>query len=343
MAAGTLHTMREMNVRRGPLLVVLFALITESASGAVVSAGPHTFPAWMPADIARVREPAALRLAEAIVTSEVTVSTSISETGRIRTSYYKSPASAGTSGDPILLLHGFDSSCLEWRRLIPLLEQKGRTVVAPDILGWGFTDRSAVRDFSATAKLAHMTAFCELVIGVQSTVVGTSLGAAFAAQLAIDQPALAARLCLVDPQVLVDGTGPMASLPKPLAELGVNVLGTRWLRGIANKLSYKDPETFATEDAVEIGRLPVNCERWLDGNVGYMLSGGIAVSSLLPRLVQREVLLVWGREDAIVPAAESAPRLQEMLPNARLQYVEQCGHVPHLEQPQQLADILAQF
>lgn len=323
------------------LLPLTFAIAGRAAVRA--SAAPAAWPAWMPADIALVREPAALDLARRIEVADVRVDGSIAE-GPIRTAFYRSPASVGAEGPPVLLLHGFDSSCLEWRRLIPLIEAQGRSVVAPCILGWGFTDRSAVRDFSARAKLAHLAAFCEQVVAQPgATVVGTSLGAAYAVQLALQNSELAARVCLLDPQVLVDGTGPMASLPRPLAELGVNVLGTRWLRGVANKMSYFKPDTYASADAMEIGRLPVNCEGWLGANVGYMLSGGIAVSSDLVRLAEREVLLVWGRDDTIVPPAENAPRLSALLPNARLEYVDDCGHVPHLEQPAQLAQILAAF
>lgn len=50
---------------------------------------------------------------------------------------------------PILLLHGFDSSLLEWRRLVPELEEMGADVYAVDILGWGFTETEGVLDFGA--------------------------------------------------------------------------------------------------------------------------------------------------------------------------------------------------
>ena len=43
---------------------------------------------------------------------------------------------------PVLLLHGFDSSSLEFRRLLPLLEKKLETW-AVDLVGWGFSDSGA--------------------------------------------------------------------------------------------------------------------------------------------------------------------------------------------------------
>lgn len=53
------------------------------------------------------------------------------------------------SEDPILMLHGFDSSLLEFRRLLPKLKELGADAYAVDVLGWGFTDLSGVSSFGA--------------------------------------------------------------------------------------------------------------------------------------------------------------------------------------------------
>ncbi len=42
-------------------------------------------------------------------------------------------------GPPVVLLHGFDGSCLEFRRLFPLLSSAGANVLAVDLVGWGFS------------------------------------------------------------------------------------------------------------------------------------------------------------------------------------------------------------
>lgn len=226
---------------------------------------------------------------------------------------------------------------------MPELEAAGHDVIAVDMLGWGFTQRDGVRSFSAEVKLQHLAGFWKQVIGGPVTLVGTSLGAAFAVGFAVSYPEAVSRLVLMDPQVLVDGVGPMSMLPRPLAELGVNVLSTRWLRGLANDLSYKDKERCATTDALEIGRLQVECDGWSDATVSYMLSGGIAVSSRLPELATQRVLLMWGRDDEIVPPEENAPKLQSLLPEAELIFVDECGHVPHLEQPAFTAGAISSF
>ena len=90
---------------------------------------------------------------------------------------------------PLVLLHGFDSSCLEFRRLAPLLNYE-RDVYVVDILGWGFIDHSVVEDFTPAAKMAHLKAFVRDVVGQRVVVVGTSLGGALAITLAVEEPKL---------------------------------------------------------------------------------------------------------------------------------------------------------
>ncbi|CAN0313590.1 unnamed protein product, partial [Hapterophycus canaliculatus] len=51
------------------------------------------------------------------------------------------------ANDPILMLHGFDSSLLEFRRLLPKLGELGAEAYAVDVLGWGFTDLAGVTSF----------------------------------------------------------------------------------------------------------------------------------------------------------------------------------------------------
>lgn len=62
---------------------------------------------------------------------------------------FASTASNTGGEDPILLLHGFDSSLLEFRRLLPKLGELGAEAYAVDVLGWGFTELAGVSSFGA--------------------------------------------------------------------------------------------------------------------------------------------------------------------------------------------------
>lgn len=71
-------------------------------------------------------------------------------TGAIGTNFVQTGTQGGD--DPILMLHGFDSSLLEFRRLIPKLGELGADAYAVDVLGWGFTDLAGVTSFGAGAR-----------------------------------------------------------------------------------------------------------------------------------------------------------------------------------------------
>lgn len=117
----------------------------------------------------------------------------------------------------VVLLHGFDSNCLEFRRLVNELTSDS-DVYVPDILGWGFSDCSSVQDFSPDAKLQHLKAFIQQVVRQPCILAGASLGGGVAINLAVETcPELVKKLVLIDAQGFVDGQG-KSNLPMFLAK-----------------------------------------------------------------------------------------------------------------------------
>lgn len=129
----------------------------------------------------------------------------------------------------------------------------------------------------------------------------------------------------------VDGIGPMSFLPAPLARAGIKVLKSEPLRSSANQMSYYDKDTFATDDALKVGRLHCLRDCW-------DFKPATKVSKIdVPSLV------LWGRQDGILDGNEFANKFVETMPNAQLQWIEECGHVPHLEQPEVTAKLISDF
>ena len=168
-------------------------------------------------------------------------------------------------------------------------------------------------------------------------VVGASLGGAAAIDFALAHPELVTGLVLVDAQALIEGTG-MEGLPPPLASLGVQFLGTWPLRSLVNWVAYEDRATYATDDAIRVARLHTLRPEWLGDTLSFMRGGGFAVARRLGQLTQ-PALVLWGANDKILEPA-TASKLVAALPRARLEWVQACGHVPHLEQAQTTADLI---
>eukprot|EP00428_Durinskia_dybowskii_P018781 CAMPEP_0170207036 /NCGR_PEP_ID=MMETSP0116_2-20130129/3088_1 /TAXON_ID=400756 /ORGANISM="Durinskia baltica, Strain CSIRO CS-38" /LENGTH=338 /DNA_ID=CAMNT_0010457479 /DNA_START=217 /DNA_END=1233 /DNA_ORIENTATION=- len=294
-----------------------------------------------------IQEQACIDAAKRMTRVAVPVPSDISPSGSVGISYIHWPADKSKrskNSPPLLLIHGFDSSGLEYRRLGPKLAAKGIDTYAVDILGWGFTQYDGVSSFSADSKVKALENFVNTMFGKETPfcIAGASLGGAAAIELAAVKQGVCAGLILIDAQGFVDGVGPMAKLPTPLAKLGVGVLKSIPLRNSANQMSYYDKETFATEEAQVIGRLHCLRDGWDDAMVSFMQSGGFSPSSKIP-LIQSPSLVLWGRQDGILEGKEYANQFVETLPNARLVWIEECGHVPHLEQPETTASAIAEF
>ena len=176
-------------------------------------------------DTTGIIEEACLDAAARMKRLPVPVSTDIHPDGQVGVSYVHWPAAVGRKkAVPIFLVHGFDSSCLEYRRLGPLLAAQGIDTYAVDLLGWGFSQLQGVQTFGAAAKVEALSSFIQQTTGGKAFCIsGASLGGAAAIEVAAVNENCQG-LVLLDAQGFVDGIGPMASLPTPLAKLGVGVL-----------------------------------------------------------------------------------------------------------------------
>mmetsp|Transcript_4278 Transcript_4278/g.4699 ORF Transcript_4278/g.4699 Transcript_4278/m.4699 type:complete len:387 (-) Transcript_4278:438-1598(-) len=292
-----------------------------------------------------ISEPACTEAASRMKRVQIPVPSYISNDETAGISYIHWPASdtgRKSNTPPLLLVHGFDSSCLEYRRLGPQLSSLGMDVYAVDLLGWGYTQLNDISSFSAQAKVDALRNFWKEVGNNRPVVVGgASLGGAAAIEFATTSDACVGAI-LLDAQGFVDGIGPMAMLPKPIAKLGVEVLKSVPLRSSANQMSYYNPKEFATEDALKVGRMHCLREGWNDALVSFMQSGGFSPSEKVSQ-INVPSLVLWGRQDGILDGTEFANKFIETLPDGRLEWIEECGHVPHLEQPEVTAKVILEF
>lgn len=118
------------------------------------------------------------------------------DVGGVRLYYYAAGTRGG--GDPIVLIHGFGTSSLLWRGLIPLLPT-GRRIVAADLLGYGRSDRPYNSGLSSGAHADRLRGLLAELRIARACFVGHDLGATVAHRFSRAWPALVSQLCLVDP------------------------------------------------------------------------------------------------------------------------------------------------
>ncbi|XP_075522195.1 alpha/beta hydrolase domain-containing protein VTE7 isoform X7 [Primulina tabacum] len=263
------------------------------------------FPAFLPKEVENIKDQFARNLASRIEMLPVPVSWT---KNHIMSSCVKPKTLSKTS--PLVLLHGFDSSLLEWRYVLPLLEEAGLETWAFDVLGWGFSNLENLPPCNVASKRDHLYQFWNSYIRRPVTLVGPSLGAAVAIDFVVNYPQAVDKLIFIDASVYAEGTGNLAKLPKLMAYAG-------------------------------IGRLHCLLPWWEDATVDFMISGGYDVSSYIQH-VKQKALVIWGENDQIIDSKLSV-RLQCELPNAIIRQVPDCGHIPHVEKPAAVSKLITDF
>ncbi|MDZ8184790.1 MAG: alpha/beta hydrolase [Nostoc sp. ChiSLP02] len=292
------------------------------------------FPNFLPTAVGQLTEPASIALARSIQTCAI--ATPLIK-APITTTYVKQ----GSGGTPILLIHGFDSSVLEFRRLLPLLAEDCETW-AVDLLGFGFTDRLSGIAYSPTAIKTHLYYFWKSLINQPVILVGASMGGATAIDLALTYPEVVKKLVLIDSAGLAGGSPLSKLMFPPLDRLATQFLSNMKVRDRVSRIGYKN-QTLASLDALYCGALHLQMPSWNQALIAFSKSGGYSAFRFktLSQIVQK-TLILWGDADKIL-GTKDAMRFKRAIPQSTLVWVQDCGHLPHLEQPQITAKHILNF
>lgn len=254
----------------------------------------------------------------------------------ILTSYVLS----GEKNLPILLLHGFDSSLLEFRRLLPLLK-KNHQVWALDLLGFGFTERKLFVNYSPENIKNHLKEFWAKMIQKPVILIGASMGGATAIDFTLSYPEAVEKLILLDSSGLIKPPIIGKFLFPPLDYFATEFLRNLKVRQSISKTAYFNPN-FANEDALLCAALHLQCDNWNKALISFTKSGGYGSFSQQLNNIEKSTLIIWGENDKIL-GIKSANEFQEKIPHSKLIWVKNCGHVPHLEQPEITANHILDF
>lgn len=254
----------------------------------------------------------------------------------IKTTYTKQ----GSGDSPILLLHGFDSSLLEFRRLLPLFSQN-RTVWAVDLLGFGFTERKLEISYNPDAIKTHLYHFCQTLIKQPVILIGASMGGATAIDFTLSYPEMVTKLILLDSGGLTKKPIMSKFIFPPLDKLATNFLRNPKVRQNISKTAYYN-KNLANEDALICSKLHLPCANWDKALISFTKSGGYgSFAPFLPQINQ-PTLIIWGENDQILGTKTVLP-FKKAIANSQLKWVKECGHVPHLEKPQITANSIQEF
>jgi len=252
--------------------------------------------------------------------------------------------------ETLLLIHGMAGSSATWRNVIPKLAANYR-VVAPDLLGHGLSAKPR-GDYSLGAFAVWLRDLLDQLGIPRATVVGQSLGGGIAMQFAYQHRDRCDRVVLIGsgglgPELnwmlrLLSAPGAEfllpALAPKPVLDAGNAVRA--WLIS-AGLRSPRGAEIWSAYSSLSDADSRHAFLRTLRSVVDYR---GQAVSALnrLHMTAQLPVMLVWGDDDRIIPVAHGHAA-HRAVPGSRLEILPGIGHFPHVEAPDQVTELLADF
>ncbi|XP_076917294.1 alpha/beta hydrolase domain-containing protein VTE7-like [Bidens hawaiensis] len=171
--------------------------------------------------------------------------------------------------------------------------------------------------------------------------VGPSLGASAAVDFAINHPEAVDKLILINASVYAEGTGNLSKLPRSVDFARVSLLKSLPLRFYATNMGFTNLPFTTCLEWTCIARLHCLLPWWEEATVDFMRSGGYDVSSQIDQVLKK-TLIIYGENDQIVDS-KLAVRLHCELPNAIIRQIPNCGHVPHVEKPDVVANLIKDF
>ncbi|RQZ65897.1 alpha/beta fold hydrolase [Burkholderia sp. Bp9004] len=233
-------------------------------------------------------------------------------------------------GPPVLLIHGSGpgvTAYANWRLTMPALAEQFR-VIAPDMAGFGETERPRDYVYSMDHWVDHALGLLDALGVERAHVIGNSFGGALALALAIRAPERVGRL------VLMGAAGTRFTLTEGLDAVWGYTPSIANMRGLLDIFAFD--RTLVNDELAKLrydasvrpgyqeafaNMFPAPRQRWVDA---------LASDEVKLRAVPHDTLIVHGREDRVIPL-DSSMRLLELLPNAQLHVFGNCGHWTQIE------------
>ena len=255
--------------------------------------------------------------------------------------------------DPVLLVHGLGGWAENWRGVMPGIAATGRRAIAVDLPGFGESERPRrARHFDPDDPLYAAFVFAALdALGIaRAHIAGHSLGGAVAYTAAVWRPERVRSLTLVAPGGLVrDLVRELRILTLPGMGLVARFQRSpRFARAVLYSCFF-DPSKCPEELVGEAARYgtPSAGEmiRALRSAVSFF--GGIRDDIRRPWIARAPryagpALVVWGREDAVVPSSAAA-EVGHVTPQAQVRILSPCGHLVMVECRDAFLDVFLPF
>lgn len=245
-------------------------------------------------------------------------------------------------GFPVLMIHGSGpgvSAWANWRLTIPVLAQKSR-VIAPDMVGFGFSDRPADIQYNMDTWVKQAVGLLDALKIEKTDLIGNSFGGGLALALACRHPERVRRLVLMGsvgvPFVITPGLdavwGYQPSIDAMRKLLDIFAYDRKLVNDELAKLRYEASVQPGFQESFS-AMFPAPRQRWVDA----MCSAEEVI-----RQLPHPTLVIHGRDDKVIPLS-NALTLAQWIPDSQLHIYGQCGHWTQIEHAARFSALVSDF
>lgn len=246
------------------------------------------------------------------------------------------------SGDPVVFIHGSGpgvTAWANWRLVLPKLAAT-RRVIAPDMVGFGYTERPEGIQFSMDVWGKQLIDFLDALKLEKVDLVGNSFGGALALWMAIRQPGRVRKL------VLMGSMGTEFKLTKGLDDVWGYQPSFEAMDAAIH--SFVCNKAIVTPDLVKM-RYEASIRPGYQESFGRMFPAPRqnSVDMMASKYgdiaaIEHDTLIIHGREDQVIPP-EASITLFSLVPNAQLHMFGKCGHWTQIEQNARFCAVVESF
>lgn len=259
------------------------------------------------------------------------------QTGTFKTNYHD----VG-SGDPLFLIHGSGpgvTAWANWRLVIPALAEQHR-VIAPDMAGFGYTERVEGYEYTMENWVQHAIDLMDALQIEKTHLVGNSFGGALAIALAIQAPERVDRL------ILMGAAGVPFKLTPALDAVWGYEPSLENMRKMMDLFAFD--RSLVTDELAQ-RRYEASIQPGFQETFSQMFPAPRqrSVDALASDLediknIPHETLILHGREDVVVPPITSTT-LFDLIPNSQLHMFGRCGHWTQIEHNARFIKLVKDF
>lgn len=229
-------------------------------------------------------------------------------------------------GPPIVFLHGLVGLNEHWEEVVTRVKHRMRCILLEvPLLQLNGADCSIEGVTAITGR------FLDKYLNEPAVLAGNSFGGHVALRVAIERPEAVRALVLAGSSGLIEKTLVKGAPLRP---------NRAWLAEKINELFYD--RTKVRE--ADIDRAYRELSERSGARAMVRLSRTARRNHLGAEIgrIKAPALLIWGREDVVTPP-QAAEQFKQLLPDSRLHWIDQCGHAPMMEHPDEFTRALIAF